>query len=184
MPDQETELKKRAVLRMSNAESNQLTRECIRTALIYLMNEYPFDKITITSIIKRSGVSRAAFYRNYASKEEVLKEIGNSISDLIATSLAQEKYRNHPWQWYVDCFAAIKENAEIFNLFIQAKLPPDFIFHADHQTEDGQPELSPKERYRTIAKQSAVKAIIVNWFQNGMEETPEEMADLCQEFFW
>lgn len=184
MPDQETELKKRAVLRMSNAESNQLTRECICTALIYLMNEYPFDKITITSIIKRSGVSRAAFYRNYASKEEVLKEIGNSISDLIATSLTQEKYRNHPWQWYVDCFAAIKENAEIFNLFIQAKLPPDFIFHANQQAEDGQPELSPKERYRTIAKQSAVKEIIVNWFQNGMEETPEEMADLCQEFFW
>lgn len=43
--------------------------------------------------------------------------------------------------------------------------------------------LPPKERYRNVAMQGAVKEIIINWFQNGMEETPGEMADLCQELF-
>lgn len=183
MYNQETELKKRAVLRMSNAQSNQLTKECIRTALIYLMNDYSFDKITITAIIKRSGVSRAAFYRNYSSKEEVLREIGDTISDLIAVSLTEEKYQNDRRQWYEDCFTEIGKNAEIFNLFIQAKLPPDFIFHGELGNEADRTAVSAKERYRNIAMQSALKEIIINWFQNGMEETPGEMADLCQELF-
>ena len=52
--EQEREAKKKNILRMSNAESNRFTKECIQTALIYLMNEMPFDKITITSIINRS----------------------------------------------------------------------------------------------------------------------------------
>ena len=73
----ETELKKRDILRMSNKESNRLTRECLQTALIYLMGQKPFDKISISEIVRRSGVSRTAFYRNYNSKEEVLNETCN-----------------------------------------------------------------------------------------------------------
>ena len=185
MSGQETELRKRAVLRLSNTESNQLTRECIGTALIYLMNEYPFDKITVTAIIRRSGVSRAAFYRNYSSKEEVLREIGNTICERIAALLTEEKYREDPRQWYEDCFAGIRDNAEIFRLFMQAKLPPDFIFHTDRkkESEADRHGVPAKEWYRTIALQSAVKEIVINWFENGMKETPDQMAKICQELF-
>ena len=59
-----TEIKKRDVLRMSNEASNKLTKECLQMALIYLLNEKPIEKITITELVKRSGVSRTAFYRN------------------------------------------------------------------------------------------------------------------------
>ena len=82
----ETELKKRKVLRLSNEESHRLTRECICTALIFLMDKQPFDKITITSIIERSGVSRAAFYRNYSSKEDVMRDIFSEVAKLLSAS--------------------------------------------------------------------------------------------------
>ena len=54
---EETELQKHAVLRLSNEESNKLTRECLRTALIKLMEQKPFDQISIKDIVKKSGVS-------------------------------------------------------------------------------------------------------------------------------
>lgn len=174
------DLKKREMLRLSNAESNRLTRECICTALIRLMNQYPFDKITITSIINRSGVSRAGFYRNYSSKEEVLQEIGTAVSDLISTALNDKKYRDHPRQWYLDCFLAIKKHQDWFRLLLKAKMPPDFIFHAQHKNDDDLMKLPPKERYHQIAVQSAVKQVVIAWFENGMAESPEEMADICQ----
>lgn len=186
MHKQETELKKRAVMRLSNAQSNQLTRECIRNALVYLMNEASFDKITVTAIIKRSGVSRAAFYRNYTSKEDVLREIGESISRLVADSLTEERYCRNPRQWYEDCFRAIKENADIFNLLLQAKLPPVFLFQEKKEEQEQQEQQEPlpaKERYRRIALRSAVRDIVIDWFQNGMVETPEEMAAICRDFF-
>lgn len=167
-------------LRLSNAESHQFTKECIRTSLIYLMNELPFEKITVTAIINRSGVSRAAFYRNYASKEEVLREIGDDIYHLVASSLTNEKFKTDPLQWYIDSFTEVKKNAAIFQLFIQAKMPPDFIFPIE---EPPRQELSPLEHYRAIAAIHAVKQILISWFQDGMKESPEEMGRICHEIF-
>ena len=79
MEENKTELEKRNVLRLSNEESHKLTKECIQTALVDLMTKKPYEKITISEIITRSGVSRSAFYRNYSSKEDVINEICEEI---------------------------------------------------------------------------------------------------------
>ena len=60
-------------LRKSNQESNLLTREAIETALLQLLEKKELAKISISELVKRAGVSRAAFYRNYDSKEEILQ---------------------------------------------------------------------------------------------------------------
>ena len=81
MQEQLTAAKRNDALRMSNKESNRFTRECLQTALIYLMGEKSFEKISISELVRRSGVSRTAFYRNYSSKEEILNEACTSILD-------------------------------------------------------------------------------------------------------
>ena len=55
-------------------ESNTQKRaaDCIYEALIRLMDEKPYHEISITDISKRAGVSRMAYYRNYADKNEIL----------------------------------------------------------------------------------------------------------------
>ena len=70
-----TELQKKEILRMNNKESNQLTRECLQLALIHLMAEQPYEKITVSEIVRRAGVSRTAFYRNYTDKEDFSKVV-------------------------------------------------------------------------------------------------------------
>ena len=55
-------------LRLSNEESNRLTRECLCTAMMRLMSTTPPERITISEIIELAGVSRMAFYRNYGTK--------------------------------------------------------------------------------------------------------------------
>jgi len=51
---------------------NLIIRESIETALIELMKRKPFNEITITEIVKKAGVSRISYYRNYYLKEDVL----------------------------------------------------------------------------------------------------------------
>lgn len=48
-------------LRLSNEEANNLTRECLCTAMMRLMSSTPFDRITIADIVELAGVSRMAF---------------------------------------------------------------------------------------------------------------------------
>ena len=59
-------------LKLSNMESNKITKESIQVALISLMANKKLENITITEIVKKAGVSRTSFYRNYKDKEDVL----------------------------------------------------------------------------------------------------------------
>ncbi|MER0122830.1 TetR/AcrR family transcriptional regulator [Streptococcus sp. ZJ93] len=60
-------------LSQSNTEINQLTREAIETALLFLLEKKELKHISISELVKKAGVSRNAFYRNYKSKEEILE---------------------------------------------------------------------------------------------------------------
>jgi len=48
------------------------TRQSIRNALIELMLEKPYEKITIQEIIDRANVGRATFYNHYRDKDDLL----------------------------------------------------------------------------------------------------------------
>lgn len=47
---------------------NIVVKESITQALLILMENKDFEKITITDIVNKAGVVRMSFYRNYTSK--------------------------------------------------------------------------------------------------------------------
>lgn len=110
---------------MSNSESNKVTREAIDIAMLDLLEKQDFDKITNMSIVKRAGVSRQSFYRNYTSKEDIIIEI------------------------IVEDWMGKRTNA----------------LH-----------------YYIVGSLSALKSVAIDWFEHGMQESPEEMSDICMKF--
>ena len=81
MPDDRTEMQKREILRLSNREANRLTRECIQTALIHLMAVKDIDRISVSELVRKAGVSRTAFYNNYTSMYGVLQALTTELLD-------------------------------------------------------------------------------------------------------
>lgn len=183
LPDKKSELAKRDVLRMSNEESNKLTKECLQTALIYLMNEKPFEKITITELVARSGVSRSAFYRNYSSKEDIITEICNNVLSAVSESLSSIRDDDDLYSWFCKSFQKVKDNEKIFRLLLQADFPDKYLMNSTLSLEKVFPSPSPEEHYRTLARQGAFDTILVNWFQDGMKESIPFMAQFCVELF-
>ena len=51
------------------------TRKLLREALIELIEERGFEALTIGEITERAMVSRAAFYRNYRDKYDLVEQI-------------------------------------------------------------------------------------------------------------
>ncbi len=58
----------------TNGQKSVFVKQCIFTALMQLLNQKPFDKIKISEIADRAGVSRMSFYRYYNKKEDILIE--------------------------------------------------------------------------------------------------------------
>ena len=176
-----TELEKRDILRMSNEESNRLTRECLQTALIHLMSEKPFEQITITELVKRSGVSRTAFYRNYASKDMILTELSNAFFEGLTKSLTGVETKEDFFKWYRGSFQTVYDYADIFRLLMQSHLPKRDLIGADVILEKIRPSATPEEHYRLVALENGFAAILASWFNGGMKESAEFMAQFCVE---
>jgi AcrR family transcriptional regulator len=51
------------------------SRACIVEALLRLMKKIPYNKISVSDIINKAGVSRQTFYRHYESKDDVIRRI-------------------------------------------------------------------------------------------------------------
>ena len=49
------------------------TREWTFEALYKLLENNEYDKIKITDIITKAGISRATFYRNFSTKDDIVK---------------------------------------------------------------------------------------------------------------
>ena len=86
-------------LRKSNQESNLLTREAIETALLQLLEKKELAKISISELVKRAGVSRAAFYRNYDSKDKL--EITKVKSDESETIEVDHLFVKNPTFFHI-----------------------------------------------------------------------------------
>lgn len=179
--------KKSEMLRLSNEKSNRLTKECLQTALICLMGEKPFEKITVTELVKRSGVSRMAFYRNYNSKEEILREMTESFLLAVRKSLEDPKYDGDPGLWFRDVFSALENHIDILKLLFEARLPIELGIGTSRGTylilNQIYDEAEGRERYVRSSAEGAFIYVLREWVYSGAKESPEEMAKICCEIW-
>jgi len=166
-------------LRLSNEESNKLTKECLRIAIFKLMGQKAFDKITVTEIVRMSGVSRVAFYRNYGTKEALIEDLCHNVLVGLLASINGETYRNNRKQWYINFFRTIKNNSKYFEIYLKAnlKISDDFVLESVFPTHCAQ------DHYTNAAKEGAFFSILQDWFKCGIKESPEEMGEICFNIF-
>jgi AcrR family transcriptional regulator len=62
------------------------TRTLLRQALVELIEEHGFERLTVGQITERAMVSRAAFYRNYRDKYQLVEQIfDDAMGELLGT---------------------------------------------------------------------------------------------------
>ena len=181
--EKRTILEEKNVLRLNNEESNKLTRECLTTALMQLMKEKPLDKITITELVARSGVSRTAFYRNYSTKEDILVDIRNAIAETSYNLLLRPELKDDPFLWFKECFRIVQDNADLIRPILDAKITLADFFKNQSVFDLLYPNNNRMNRYKNLAIEAAFQRIIIVWFDEGMIESIDEMASFCNDAF-
>ena len=174
-----TELENMDILRLSNEESNKVTRECLRIAMFKLMGKEDFEQISITELTKCAGVSRVAFYRNYESKEALVEDICQKVFEELKASLTSERFLTDRRQWYRDFFNTIRSNSEYFRVYLKAnlRLADEIVLESIY------PSSSTDDRYINAAREGAFLNILTEWFKTGMQESDDEMAAICIKIF-
>jgi len=66
------------------------TRKLLREALVELIDERGFDRVTVGEITERALVSRAAFYRNYRDKYHLVEEVFEEAFGAVVGTMSEE----------------------------------------------------------------------------------------------
>lgn len=168
------------LLKYSNEESHRITMESIEIGLLWLMKKKAYEDISISEIVKKSGVSRSAFYKNYRTKEDVLVSILERNTQKIMGEVKEKEVGSKQEFWEV-LFESIAPYAEIYQEFCRANLRSllyDVYNKISFQFMD---MLLEKNEYYMIFFSGGVSNIIIHWTENGMKESPREMARIMNE---
>lgn len=74
------------------------TRTLLRQALVELIEERGFDRVTVGELTSRAMVSRAAFYRNYRDKYALVEQIfDEAMAEMTADDEADTRSPDRRW---------------------------------------------------------------------------------------
>src|ERR1051326_3657931 len=64
------------------------TRDALGDALVALMQEKPFETITVQDVLDRAQVSRSTFYLHYSDKDDLLMSDAEEFFEAISMALS------------------------------------------------------------------------------------------------
>lgn len=156
-------------------EANAFVKECITTALIQMLEEQSFEDISITELVKKAGVGRVSFYRNFDSKEDVLRKHLQALLEEWAKQYEDVKDYN----LVQAIFEHYYKNRDFCILLYERGL--SHISLASVKEACGaKPEQPNVIAYTAAFIAYGLYGWIEEWFKRGMQETPEEMAKLWE----
>lgn len=170
--------------RFSNKETNRLTREAICTALMLLIKEQSFAKITITDIVKRAGVSRTAYYSNYSSKQEILADLVSSLINeinrrLLPYSDARTGKAKEPAKFIRVLFEVIYEQRNIYRTLFDANFNYIILERLTESMLAPLQDRSDENVYRIYFNAGALYNVFCKWVQSDFSKTIDEMTEIC-----
>jgi AcrR family transcriptional regulator len=163
--------KQKETLKRNNDESNKVTREAAQDALFMLMKKKDYEEIRITDIIRRSGISRSAFYRNYHTKDDVLRDCIGDMNDLLLQGFTQDVAEN--WRSYI---RIIRKNRAKLELLIKAHREW-FLLDQLNQLSD----YSTGMDFRTVIPHGYIYNVIIYWVKCGLPGTDDEVVERFME---
>ena len=103
------------------------TKILLREALIALIEERGFDALTIGELTQRAMVSRAAFYRNYRDKYDLVEQIFEEAMSTLFHAIG-EFGREHPVDVWMRFFEQITQYDRLYRALLGKKGSPWFVW--------------------------------------------------------
>ncbi len=174
------------------------TKILLREALIALIEERGFDALTVGELTERAMVSRAAFYRRYQDKYDLVEQIFEEAMSTLFEAIG-ELGQDHPAEVWIRFFERIAQYDRLYRALLGKKGSPWFVRKmrarlADLIKERGSGEFGhgpmmsahaahpahPVHPFSDTFVPDLVAAMFVEaitwWLEQGQPYTPKELA--------
>ncbi|MBU9711208.1 TetR/AcrR family transcriptional regulator [Evansella tamaricis] len=165
------------------------TKNSLETAMMELLRDKPLEKITVTDLCKRSGITRKTFYLHYENVPKYFEEFVCQLLDEMEESL--QKATEHHLQseklepQMIHIFEHVYRNKEFYQFIFNSQSTFTYyelfferirsIFLHSIESTAEHDELT---RYEIAYHSNAILGIIYEWYQEGFQKSVDEMNHL------
>lgn len=149
-------------------------RSYIEEATFELLEKKELKDITIVEIIKKAGVCRASFYRNYADIDDVLTSYLSSFESFFLFN-----NKDKPKELLTSLFEKILQMRNVFEILLHRKLYKyisALFYNVTYKSIVNLGVLN--NRYQPFFFSGASSSVILAWMKNDFQESPSEMSEL------
>lgn len=175
---------------MMITKRNERSIRSIREAFLELLDDLPYNKITVTDIVEHADVSRQTFYNFFKTKDDLalsfldenFDEFFDHIENYLAADVIDFTYINT--QIYKQFVKSKPEISKIINLGIDQKIYERFRRYNNRILGNiiRQHDIEVKDAllmtYVVEFSSGATFQMILKWIRDGMPYTPEFMGHL------
>ena len=157
---------------MNNAEQKQFFQRCLYDALMQLMQEKKFDKISIGELCDRAGVSRMTYYRSYNNKEDILLQHLDECFSAYLKDLAVEDSYGVALSFFRFWHG---EEKTFLAAVIRSGLSAQMVDKFSDYLKQVLP-VTDLPSYASSFLAGGLYKMLIDWMKNDCQTEPEEMA--------
>ena len=157
--------------------NNIAVRNNLQQALLSLMQNKNINDISVTELIKRAEVGRMSFYRNYASKEEIVLDALRQQTMPIIDEIRREG-RSFRWEDLFIIYETIKPTVALIYKSSKSHLLYDYI----KSFNDIYDIRTFRQAYDYAARAGLYFGILDHWATGGFKESREELAAIFNDY--
>jgi AcrR family transcriptional regulator len=171
------------------------TRDALGDALIELMQEKPFETITVQDVLDRAHVSRSTFYSHYSDKDDLLMSDADEFFEALAMALSARDDKSERVFPVKEFFAHLADAQPFYKALVKSgKLQENMELARGQFARGIERRLSELPHGRSIPAHErsaiafthagALLSLLSWWLDRGMREAPEQMDELFHRMVW
>lgn len=158
---------------MNNKEKNTYVKNQLTITLLNMLKTTSINDISISNLCSNAQIGRASFYRNFNSKEDVIKAYANELIKQWG-----HEFETNPDSSIVNVFCSLfnhyKRNSDFYTLLCKQNMT-DLILDSIINKIGLTPELDNKEAYEKAYLAYGIYGWVIEWIKRGMKESAEEI---------
>ena len=171
------------------------TRERLGDALVELIQERPFDTITVQHVLDRAGVGRSTFYTHYRDKDDLFLSDVDEFFSCMATMLSRQAASSERLAPVRELFAHVADAQPFYAALVESGRIHDVLeLGREHLARGIEQRLVARAGSRAAlvddvtavshAAAGAMLSLLTWWIDRGMPGSPERMDDLFHRMGW
>lgn len=161
----------------SNKRTTDFLKECMSDALIRLMEQKDFSKITVNEIADAAGVNRSTWFRNFKSKNEALSFKMIRLWNRWAYEHGLRERKKFTLDNADDFFCFNYEYRHILRIIYASQLQ-SVLYDSFYQVMMPQLRSDAEECYHARFYSYGLFGMLDEWIRRDFYETPRDMAHL------